>query len=623
MSIKSLLTINYIVISIGILLLGGLGFLMSQTDKAMIETQEQRYQSYLLADELRQSSDDLTRMARTYVVTGDEQYEKMYWDILAIRNGEKPRPQNYERIYWDLILHYGEKPRSDSEAIPLQQLMKKMGFSEKEFAKLREAQNNSDALVKTEIIAMNAIKGLYDDGNGYYVKKGEPDFERARKMMHDMAYHEYKAAIMQPIDEFLQLLDKRTKSQVDYHVDKANSLLFIMQIVSIIFIIITIALGVFVTIQILKQVGGEPSQIAEITDKVANGKLNIEFDLVERKTSTGICAAVCTMANDFKTVTEDIIQVSQGLAKGNLRSTPQAEYKGDFQQVKTSLDTGLSNLRLVIEDIVQVSQGLAAGNLQVMPKAEYHGDFKRIKNALETALSDLRRVIEDIVQVSQGLADGKQNIVAKAEYRGDFLKIKNTLEAAATKLGETTKQNAIQDWIKTGQTKLNQQISGEQNIIALAEKVITFLTTYLEAQVGVFYLVEHQNVEIENATFLKLVASYAYTQRKGMNNQFKMGEGLVGQAAMEKQKILVTDIPDDYIHIQSGLGEAVPKNIVVFPFMYELSVKGVIEIGAFNEISAIQLDWLEQVMPNIGIAVNTAKSRMQMQAILEEAHEEI
>ncbi len=404
---------------------------------------------------------------------------------------------------------------------------------------------------------------------------------------------------------------------MDYHVDQANSLLFIMQLVSIIFIIITITLGVFVTIRILKQVGGEPSKIAQITDEVANGKLSIE--LVERKKPTGIYAAVRTMANDFKTVIEDIVQVSQGLAKGHLRSTPQAEYKGDFQQIKTSLNTGLSNLRLVIEDIVQVSQGLAAGNLQVMPKAEYHGDFKRIKNALETALSDLRRVIEDIVQVSQGLADGK-DVIAKAEYRGDFLKIKNTLEAAATQLGKATKENAIKDWIKSGQAQLNQQVSGEQNLIALAEKVITFLTTYLKAQVGVFYLVEEQKTDVENATFLKLVASYAYTQRKGMNNQFQMGEGLVGQAAMEKQKILVTDIPEDYIYIQSGLGEAVPKNIVVFPFMYESSVKGVIEIGAFEEISAIQLDWLEQVMPNIAIAVNMAESRMQMQALLNVPH---
>ena len=130
MSMKKILILSYSIIITGIICLGILGILMSQNDKALVEKQEQRYQSYLLAAQLRQSSDDLTRMARTYVVTGDSQYEKMYWDILAIRNGEKPRPQYYDRIYWDLVLTYGEKPRPDDEAIPLQALMKKAGFTE-------------------------------------------------------------------------------------------------------------------------------------------------------------------------------------------------------------------------------------------------------------------------------------------------------------------------------------------------------------------------------------------------------------------------------------------------------------------------------------------------------------
>ena len=116
---------------------------------------------------------------------------------------------------------------------------------------------------------------------------------------------------------------------------------------------------------------------------------------------------------------------------------------------------------------------------------------------------------------------------------------------------------------------------------------------------------------------LNLMAlSYAYIQRKGMANEFKLGEGLVGQAALEKRKILVADIPEDYIYIQSGLGGAVPQNILVMPFLYENAVKGVIEIGSFYEITEVQLEFLEQVMPNIGIAVNTADSRTKMQALL-------
>jgi len=291
----------------------------------------------------------------------------------------------------------------------------------------------------------------------------------------------------------------------------------------------------------------------------------------------------------------------------------------ELGDIGRSYDALTHYFKVVIEDIVQVSQGLAAGHLRVTPQADYKGDFVQIKNALETALSDLLQVVEDIVQVSQGLAEGCQ-ITAKAEYRGDFIQIKNALETASAKLAEATAQNAIQNWLKTGQTQLNQKISGEQDVIMLAKNIITFITTYLEAQVGVFYLLEGERgkEKISDSVYLKLIASYAYTGRKGIANEFKLGEGLIGQAAVEKQQIIVTEIPENYIQIQSGLGEAIPQQLIVMPFMYEKAVKGVIEIGSFHVFTETQLELLEQVMPNIGIAVNTAESRTKMQTLLQQ-----
>ncbi|OQY49560.1 MAG: hypothetical protein B6247_23230, partial [Candidatus Parabeggiatoa sp. nov. 2] len=212
----------------------------------------------------------------------------------------------------------------------------------------------------------------------------------------------------------------------------------------------------------------------------------------------------------------------------------------------------------------------------------------------------------------------------KAKYQGDFVQIKIALETAAAKLHEAMAQNAIQDWLKTGQTQLNEQISGEQDVITLTKNIITFLTTYLEAQVGVFYWLQTEsqgqgingNEAADENGRLKLIASYAYAQRKGMANEFQIGEGLIGQAALEKQRILVTEVPEDYIYIQSGSGKAVPQQLLVIPFFYENAVKGVIEIGTFHEMTEVQLEFMDQVMPNIGIAVNTAESRTKMQALL-------
>ncbi|CCN84943.1 putative Methyl-accepting chemotaxis protein [Vibrio nigripulchritudo SFn27] len=193
-----------------------LGFtILSSADK-LKQTSETRYASYQVADELRQSSDDLTRLARTYALTGNDDYESMYMDILAIRNGEKPLPQKYHQIYWDLVINYGEKPKPDGRTISIQQRMKDLGFSDKEFALLKEAQGNSDALVNLEVKAMNAVKGIFQDPNsGQYTLRKEPDTAMAAELLHSKTYHVEKAKIMKPIDGFFSELENRTFSYLE------------------------------------------------------------------------------------------------------------------------------------------------------------------------------------------------------------------------------------------------------------------------------------------------------------------------------------------------------------------------------------------------------------------------
>jgi signal transduction histidine kinase/CheY-like chemotaxis protein/HPt (histidine-containing phosphotransfer) domain-containing protein len=170
-----------------------------------------RYASYLLADELRQSSDDLTRMARTYVTTGDFKFERMYWEILAIRNGETARPLHYERIYWDLVAgDPGFQSGHGAAKISLRRRMEQLGFTSAELAKLQEAEDHSNALVQSELTAFNARKGVFRDSTGQFTVKGAPDPESARRILHDAPYHEAKTAIMKPVNEFYELLDART-----------------------------------------------------------------------------------------------------------------------------------------------------------------------------------------------------------------------------------------------------------------------------------------------------------------------------------------------------------------------------------------------------------------------------
>ena len=232
MTIQRLLSLLYTVMIVATLVVAAFVLLLMRVLTDANSSQEARHQSYLLADELRQSSDDLTRMARTYAVTGDPLYEEWYWEILAIRNGEEPRPEGYERIFWDLVTREGRKPRPNGEAVALRELMQRLGFTATEMARLQEAQNNSDELVRTETIVMNAVKGLYDDGTGNFVVRGEPDMELARRLMHDSTYHADKAQIMRPIDEFFQMMSARTEGQVDRDFGLARRLVVTIMILS-------------------------------------------------------------------------------------------------------------------------------------------------------------------------------------------------------------------------------------------------------------------------------------------------------------------------------------------------------------------------------------------------------
>lgn len=191
-------------------------FLLLNASRDLDRVNRIRYQSYLLADELRQSSDDLTRFARTYVVTGASEWEKRYWDTLAIRNGTRPRPDRYESIYWEIAaVDPGFRADGPTTSIPLAQRMRHLGFSAEEIAKLKEAENHSNELVEIEKIAMGAVRGIFLDKQGAFARHGKPNLEMARRLMHDEAYHQAKARIMRPISEAYDLLEARTYRLVE------------------------------------------------------------------------------------------------------------------------------------------------------------------------------------------------------------------------------------------------------------------------------------------------------------------------------------------------------------------------------------------------------------------------
>ena len=193
------------------------------------EASDRRYESYLLADELRQSSDDLTRMARTYSVSGDPKFKEYFDRILAIRGGDAPRPIDYHNIYWDFVSATGMPPRVDTPPRSLKQLMKEAEFTETEFALLQETENESNELVNLENRAMNAMAGIFEDGAGRYTRSS-PDRELARNLLHGEQYHRAKEKIMTPLEKFFEAIDHRTSGEIAAYRDKQRRLDVVLMI---------------------------------------------------------------------------------------------------------------------------------------------------------------------------------------------------------------------------------------------------------------------------------------------------------------------------------------------------------------------------------------------------------
>ncbi|MBX3744298.1 MAG: methyl-accepting chemotaxis protein [Verrucomicrobiae bacterium] len=223
-------------------------FLNQRADRALGDALANRHLSSELARELRQSSEELTRLARTYVVTADDRHEAAYWDILAVRDGRKPRP--------------------DGRTVPLRKLMEDAGFTASEFAHLKEAEDNSNALVHIETIAMNAVKGRFANNQGAFEQSGPPDLELARRLMHDDAYHREKARIATPIDAFEQELNHRTQRVVEARRARQAALSRIVMAAIPALLILSLITYAIIRVQIARPLSGMVTRLAGATEHV-------------------------------------------------------------------------------------------------------------------------------------------------------------------------------------------------------------------------------------------------------------------------------------------------------------------------------------------------------------------
>ncbi|HGF7192505.1 methyl-accepting chemotaxis protein [Vibrio cholerae] len=426
MKINTTMKLVFATIGVGIAITMVTVFQLDTLEEQVDKLSLIRYQSYQAADELRQSSDDLTRLGRTYVVTGDEKYEKMYMDILDIRNGKKSRPESYHTIYWDLVLQYGQKPKPDGQTIALQQMMKDLGFSDREFALLKEAQNNSDALVNMEVKAMNAVKGLFPDASGNYTVKGEPDINMAVQLLHSEEYHREKAKIMAPIDRFFQELETRTAQQFNHAAEQVKSTVLIGNISLVVVAMIAI-IGYLVVnrkivtpIDRMARVLQRADDNSDLTLRV-DEKSDDELAVIGRSINKVLSSYGATIIkinqvnHTISSISDTIRSITDQNMKMSSQQDQELEMAATAMEEMTSALSSVSQSTNMAEEYAGSAEKEANSSKQVFEKtirefAELDGEFQKTSDTIQQLATESNNV-GNVLDVIKAIAE-QTNLLA-------------------------------------------------------------------------------------------------------------------------------------------------------------------------------------------------------------------
>ena len=377
------------------------------------------------------------------------------------------------------------------------------------------------------------------------------------------------------------------------------------------------------------QLNSFSSEVIRVAREVGtDGKLGVQAEVKGVDgTWKDLTDSVNSMAGNLTSQLRNIAEVTKAVANGDLSKKITVVVKGEIAlkakgEIATLADTineMIDTLATFADQVTSVArevgiEGKLGGQAQV-PRAS--GTWRMLTDNVNELASNLTIQVRAISEVSIAVTRGDFTRSITVEAQGEVAVLKDTVNQMIANLRETTQKNADQDWLKTNLAKITRMLQGQRDLEAVSKLILSELAPLVSAQHGVFYLMDTQ-ISSSSAT-LKMLSSYAYRERKHLANQFHIGEGLVGQCALEKERILLTEVPSDYIKISSGLGEASPLSVVVLPVVFEQKVTAVIELASFHRFSEIHLAFLDQLTESIGIVLNMIIVNMRTDELLKQS----
>ncbi len=324
------------------------------------------------------------------------------------------------------------------------------------------------------------------------------------------------------------------------------------------------------------------------------------------------------MASNLTNQVRGIAKVVTAVANGDLKQRLTLEAKGEIAELAYTINGMTETLGLFADQVTTVArevgvEGRLGGQANV-PGAS--GTWLDLTDNVNQLAANLTSQVRAIAAVATAVTKGDLSRSVSVEARGEVSELKDNVNEMIRNLRETTRQNAEQDWLKTNLTKFTRVLQGQRDLVTVSKSVLSELAPLVNAHHGVFYIIIESQ---DSVARLHMIAAYAYKERKNLSTEWKIGEGLVGQCAYEKQRILLTNVPDDYVQITSGLGEATPLNIVVLPVLFEGKVKAVIELASFERYSVIHQAFLDQLAESIGVVINTVEVNTRTEDLLKQS----
>jgi CheY-like chemotaxis protein/signal transduction histidine kinase/HAMP domain-containing protein len=308
------------------------------------------------------------------------------------------------------------------------------------------------------------------------------------------------------------------------------------------------------------------------------------------------------------------------LARGDLSRKITVDVKGEILELKNTLNTMVDQLNAFASEVSRVArevgtEGKLGGQAEVPGVA---GTWKDLTDNVNLLAANLTNQVRAIADVATAVTKGDLTRSIKVEARGEVAELKDNINTMIDNLRATTDRNQEQDWLKTNLARFTGMLQGQRDLVTVGKMLLSELAPLVDSQQGTIYQMERSDEKPARKTLRRLAA---YAQRADQPDRIALGEGLVGQAAEEKQRILISDVPPEYTTIHSSLGAAPPRNVVVLPVLFEGETMAVIELAALKSFTSTHLSFLDQLTQSIGVVLNTIEATMRTENLLTQSQQ--